>query len=121
MILPMRRLSVGLRPKWPILIFGTALAGLALDAIGGPSGPRDLLVLRQHASALEEQRDKLRLDNTAIREHIARLTSDDNYLEQLIRQDLGYVRSGELVYRFPREKRLHHLPGAEMLNQPISY
>lgn len=106
----MRRLSPGLRPKWLILIFGMLLLGLALDATFGPSGPRDLLLLRQHGTALETERDKLQFDNAAIRGRIAQLKSDDAYLQQLIRQDLGYARPGELVYRFPKAEQPEQVP-----------
>jgi cell division protein FtsB len=61
-----------------------------------------LLLLRQHARALSNELDSLRLDNATLRQQITRLKSDDTYLQQLIRQDLGYVRPGELVYRFPK-------------------
>ncbi|MBV8775336.1 MAG: septum formation initiator family protein [Deltaproteobacteria bacterium] len=104
-ITAMRHLSDGLRPKWLTLILGILLVALAFDAMLGPSSPRDLLVLRRHGSRLESERDRLRLDNAAVREQIAQLKSDDTYLQQLIRQDLGYVRPGELVYRFPKPER----------------
>jgi cell division protein FtsB len=71
----------------------------------GSSGFGDLLVLRQHTSALAGKRNKLLLDNAVIRERIVRLRSDDTYLQVLIRQDLGYTRAGELVYRFPNAER----------------
>jgi cell division protein FtsB len=61
-----------------------------------------LLILCRHSSALAGQCNRLLLDNAAIRERIARLKSDDTYLQQLIRQELGYVRPDELVYRFPK-------------------
>jgi cell division protein FtsB len=77
------------------------LGGLAVDGLCGSSGPRDLLILRRHGSALIRERDTLLLDNATFRERIARLRSDDAYLQQLIRQELGYARPGEFVYRFP--------------------
>jgi cell division protein FtsB len=98
----MHRLSSVLPPQWPTLIFAFLLGGLVLDAICGSSGLRRLLVLRQHSSTLAAERDRLRLENADIRDRIARLRSDDAYLEQLIRRDLGYTRPGELVYRFPK-------------------
>ena len=100
----MHRLRWVLSPQWPTLIFAFLLGGLALDAMCGSSGLRRLLVLRQHSTTLAAERDRLRLENAGIRDRIARLRSDDAYLEQLIRRDLGYTRPGELVYRFPKSE-----------------
>jgi cell division protein FtsB len=116
----MRNLNHRLRPKWPTLIFGMLLTGLGFDALYGPSGPRDLLVLRQHASALAIQLNRLHVDNAAIRDRIARLRTDDSYLELVIREDLGYVRPGELVYRFPKTQRAKEFPSYGRLDQPLS-
>jgi cell division protein FtsB len=81
------------------------LGGLILDGLLGSSGPRDLLILRHHSSVLTRRRDTLALDNAAFRDQIARLRSDDIYLQRLIRRELGYVGPGELVYRFPKSER----------------
>jgi len=78
------------------------VAGLVLGAIFGSSGPQDLLVLRQRSTTLTNERDTLISDNTALQEHIVRLKSDDAYLQRLIRQELGYARPGEFVFRFAR-------------------
>jgi cell division protein FtsB len=101
----MRRLSRCLQRQWLTLILAAVLGGLGLNAIWGSLGTRDLLVLRQHSSALTRERDKLILDNAAFRDRIARLKSDDAYLQRLIRQELGYVRPGEFVYRFPKTEQ----------------
>jgi cell division protein FtsB len=78
------------------------VAGSVLGGSFGSSGPRDLLVLRQRSTTLANERDSLVSDNTALRERIVRLKSDDAYLQQLIRQELGYARPGEFVFRFAR-------------------
>jgi cell division protein FtsB len=101
----MRRLSVCFRRQWLSLILAVVLGGLILNGLWGVLGPRDLLILRRHCSVLTEERDRLVLDNAAFREQIARLKSDDAYLQRLIRQELGYVRPGEFVYRFPKSKQ----------------
>jgi cell division protein FtsB len=86
-------------------MLGAVVMGLAFDGLCGASGPRDLLILRRHSRALIRRRDALLLDNAAFRERIARLRSDDAYLQRMIRQELGYVRPGELVYRFPKSEQ----------------
>ena len=78
------------------------VAGFVLDGFFGSSGPRDLLVLRQRSITLANERDALVTDNTSLQNRIVRLRSDDAYLQQLIRQELGYARPGEFVFRFAR-------------------
>jgi cell division protein FtsB len=96
----MRHLSRGVQAQGLTLILLILLGALTLDGIYGPSGPRDLLVLRQHSDALARERDRLLADNALIQHRISRLRADDAYLEQLIRQELGYARPGEIIYRF---------------------
>ena len=37
--------------------------------------------------------------NEQLRERIRRLQSDDRYLEKLVRERLGMVKKGEIIYR----------------------
>ena len=80
------------------------LVGLLVNGLWGSSGAQDLLILRHHSDVLMVERDRLILDNAAFQERITQLKSDDAFLQQLIRQELGYVRPGELVYRFPKSE-----------------
>jgi cell division protein FtsB len=80
------------------------LGGLLFDGFWGNLGTRDLIALRQHSRLLERERDRLFQDNVAFRKRIAQLSSDDVFLQQLIRQELGYVRPDELIYRFPNSQ-----------------
>jgi cell division protein FtsB len=101
----MSRLSFYLRREWLTLILGMALIGLLLNCWRGPLGPEDLLILRQHHARLTAERDRLIADNGNMRRDISRLQTDDLYLQSVIREELGYVRPGEIVYRFPRSDR----------------
>jgi cell division protein FtsB len=104
-IRPMPRLSPTLRRQWLSLMLAVVLGGLIYNGIIGSSGPQDLLILRHHSSVLVNERDRLVQENAAFRAHIARLNHDDAYLQRLIRQELGYVRPGEVVYRFPKSEQ----------------
>jgi cell division protein FtsB len=86
-------------------MLGGVLAGLVFNALRSPMGPEDLLVLRHHGTILTAERDRVEADNTRLQDEIARLKSDDAYLQSLIRQQLGYVRPGEVVYRFPQSEQ----------------
>ena len=99
----MTRLSFLIRREWLSLIFAGVLIMLLLSALMGSSGPRDLVALQQHRTALEARRDSLAGENASFRTDIQRLRSDDRYLERLIRRELGYARSDELVYKFSDE------------------
>jgi cell division protein FtsB len=72
-------------------------------------GPRDLALLRDHRTRLEAARDRLVADNRGLAEQTQRLQSDDAYLQRLIRRELGYARSDELVYRFPHNDSVPNL------------
>src|ERR1039457_3410017 len=99
----MFRLTFLLRREWLSLIFGGVLVMLLLSALLGKQGPRDLVALQSHRAALEKHRNQLAADNAAFRTRIAKLRSDDRYIERLIRRELGYARADALVYKFADE------------------
>ncbi len=96
----MRRLSALLRREWLNLILGTVVAATLLNGIFASRGLRDLMILREHRSILERQREQLEADNQTLRTNVQKLKSDDSYVERLVRSELGYVRPGEIVFRF---------------------
>ena len=96
-------LSQSFRRQWLNLMLALFLGGLALNGSLGSSGARDLLILRHHSKVLTNERDRLLRQNADFQKRIARLKSDDVYMQRLIRQELGYVRPGEFVYRFPKD------------------
>jgi len=52
--------------------------------------------LARQAARLEQRRQELRMTNAQLRVEIERLQTDDRYIEQLARQQLGLVRPGEI-------------------------
>lgn len=100
----MAKLSWYLRREWPSLILSLAAAALVVNGVAAPRGLRDLLILRQDRSQLEASRDRLQHANDALKAQIQRLRSDDKYLQGLIRQELGFVRPDELVYKFGADR-----------------
>lgn len=97
----MGTLSIFLRRMWLNLILAAVLVLLVVSCWVAPLGPRDLALLRDHRTRLEASRDRLVADNRGLADQTQRLQSDDAYLQRLIRRELGYARSDELVYRFP--------------------
>ena len=64
-----------------------------------------LVALRQERQRLGEQAVALLQQNASLRDQIRRLRSDDAFLEQVARRELGFVRTDEVVYRFRRPAR----------------
>ncbi len=94
-----------LRRQWLSIIFIAILGALVLNCVYGPMGPRDLLVLRHHRIQLTAVRDRMFAEHAQLKQRITKLKSDDAYLQRLIRQELGYAREDDFVYRFPDDKR----------------
>ncbi len=82
-------------------MLGSVLLALLGNAMLAAMGPRDLLLLRQRRSELEAKRTDLMVRKTQLETSVQNLRSNDRYLEHLIRSELGYARSDELVYKFP--------------------
>ncbi len=82
------------------LILLIVLTLLGIDCLMNQAGLRDLGILRRDRVQIEASRDRLQIENAARRETVARLHSDDAYLQRLIHQELGFVRPDELIYRF---------------------
>lgn len=99
-MLLVRRVSLYLRREWLTLTLAAFAALLALDFAFAPLGLRDLLALRAERARLEAAHSRLLESNTALKIKVRRLRSDNHYIERLIREQLGYARPGEIVYRF---------------------
>jgi cell division protein FtsB len=99
-----KKLSSAICREWLNLMLGAMLGALFVNCFYGPLGPRDLLALRLHRAQLVNARDHLLAENTQMKERVVKLRSDDAYLQWLIRQELGYARADEFVYRFPESK-----------------
>jgi cell division protein FtsB len=79
-----------------------AIVGVAGSAVFGEHGVRHLRRLRAERRDLARQAFALLERNARMHDEIARLRSDDLYLEGLARRQLGLVKPGELVYRARR-------------------
>ena len=96
----MFRLSNWLRREWPNLMLFAVLMALLGNALLAAMGPRDLFLLRERRAELEAKRADLVLQKAELETSVQNLRSNDRYLEHLIRRELGYARSDELVYKF---------------------
>jgi cell division protein FtsB len=58
--------------------------------------------MRQQLDAMERDLVTLRARADALGKTVDRLRTDPAYIEKLAREDLGYVREGETVLKFPK-------------------
>jgi cell division protein FtsB len=76
-----------------------AIVGVSVSALIGEHGVAHLLRLHAERRALGDKAFDLLEQNRRLRDAIARLETDDVYLEGLARRQFGLVRPNELVYR----------------------
>ena len=65
----------------------------------GEMGLMRYLSMRGHAKNLEQDLSALRRENATLQQDITHLQHDPAKIEQLAREQLGYVRKGETVYQ----------------------
>jgi cell division protein FtsB len=58
--------------------------------------------LKREMEAMERDLGTLRARTDELTRTVDRLRSDPAYIEKLAREELGYVRDGEIVLKFPR-------------------
>jgi cell division protein FtsB len=63
-------------------------------------GSRGLLHLRTQQSEIGRRIAELLHENEQLRDRIHRLRTDDRTLERLAREQWGFTRPGEVIYRF---------------------
>ncbi len=80
------------------------LALCAVSAVFGSGGVINLRRLQAQQLQAEAQAFALGERNARLREHLQKLESDNAYLEKVVRERLGWVKPGELVYRVDRRE-----------------
>jgi cell division protein FtsB len=90
------------RPGW--IVVG-ALLVLAVMAIFGDNGVLALRRLRGEVDTLVREVRTLEAENERLSRAIGELQEDPAVIERIAREELGLVRPGERVLRFPRSAR----------------
>ena len=88
----------------------TAISVLALVvggglAIYGGSGVMRVRAMQQEVRQLERELATLRSQTEKLTVTIDKLRHDPAYIEKLAREDLGYVREGDTVLKFPAKPK----------------
>lgn len=73
---------------------------LAASTLVGQHGVLHLQEIRQEQQALEAEAFTVARENADLQDRITRLKTDDEFLEKVAREELGFVGKGEIVYRF---------------------
>jgi cell division protein FtsB len=81
------------------------LAFILFFTVFGDKGLLRIFELRQDKSKIEARLSESRADNEKMKREIVALKSDRRYLESIARKDFGLVRSNEVIYQFPQEKK----------------
>ena len=85
------------REHWARLLAGAALVAVFL----GNAGFRSLVSNWRELRRLRAQIDELNLQQKDLDAKLAGLRSGDGAVEAAARRDLGYIKKGEIEYRFP--------------------
>ena len=86
------------------MVVATLLA-LALLAAAGVKSHQDLSAARSREAELRRRIATTEASVQELRRRIERLRDDPVLLERIAREDLGWVRSGDVVVVFPETRR----------------
>ena len=83
-------------------------AALAVVVVGlavyGGTGVMRVRAMQQEIRRLEAEISTLRAQTDKLKATVYKLRHDPAYIEKLAREDLGYVREGDTVLKFPATK-----------------
>jgi cell division protein FtsB len=68
----------------------------------GKRGLIDSYTMKERLNILKEANQQLVLQNNAHKKNIILLKDDLSYIEMVARNELGMVKKGDIVYRFPQ-------------------
>lgn len=99
----MEALSAFLRgPRWRIMAAGSASAVLLLLVILGSGSAMRVVEMKRTVEGLQQEIQALEAVNDQLSRTIDWLRDDPQAVEQIAREELGLVKPGERVLRFPR-------------------
>jgi len=71
----------------------------------GDKGLLRIYELRHDKSRIDTRLTDAKVENEKLKLEIVALKTDRRYLESIARKDFGLVRSNEVIYQFPQEKK----------------
>lgn len=91
------------RPVATALAVGFALM-IAWGVVNGEHGLRVWLAKRAEDRQLQKQIEDLEQENARLRDHVERLKSDPDAIEQAARDRLHYAKPGEVIIALPPDR-----------------
>lgn len=85
------------------IAYGVALVALLGASALDPDGLRRWLELDGEVRRVEQENRDLERENARMRREVRALTGDPAALERAAREDLGYVRPGEIILKLDEE------------------
>jgi cell division protein FtsB len=89
-------------PRKLALLAAAAAAGLALLSLSDARGVRRATMLKADVTSYRQRNRTLFVENAQLRREIEALSGDLKALERAAREDLGLVRSNEVVFTFEK-------------------
>ncbi|MBC7962883.1 MAG: septum formation initiator family protein [Steroidobacteraceae bacterium] len=87
------------------LIPAGCLAFILFFTVFGDKGLLRIFELKQDKNKIDAHLADSKAENEKLKYEIVALKSDRRYLESIARKDFGLVRSNEVIYQFPQEKK----------------
>lgn len=81
------------------------IAFILFFTVFGDKGLLRIYELKQDKSKIDARLIDTKGENEQLKREILALKSDRRYLESIARKDFGLVRSNEVIYQFPQEKK----------------
>ena len=86
-------------------VFWWIAGGLIFFIVFGNQGFREMASRIQEKRRLDKALVSLRLEHERLTRELGWLKQDPAYSEYLVRKNLGYVKKGEVEYRFMRKEK----------------
>lgn len=87
------------------LIPAGCIAFILFFTVFGDKGLLRIYELRHDKSRINTRLIDAKAENEKLKLEIVALKTDKRYLESIARKDFGLVRSNEVIYQFPQEKK----------------
>lgn len=86
----------------PIALLAATLVGVPTMILSDEGWPR-YQRLSQEVTVIKEQNERLRREVEALSRQVKVLRNDPREVGRIARDELGYLRPGEVVYQFPSQ------------------
>ena len=93
------------RQKITLMVIFVAMFNLLLVVFFGDNGLIELKRLQGRHAALVQENEGLSRENARMYSSIDRLKNDPDYIENIARQELGMIRSDELIFKFKDDSK----------------